>query len=154
MAYKALDVAEYIIWYENTQGRLTNNLRLAKQMYFLQVMFLAKQEKPCYNEKLIAWDFGPVVEEVYHEYLYYGCGVIPPDKFKNKINNREDEQLMNDMLDCMSKYSTSLQYKLLLNKTLGKMLIIALGIQTMKLVINQSQITIVVMEIKYEDTLS
>lgn len=40
MAYKALDVAEYIIWYENTQGRLTNNLRLAKQMYFLQGHFL------------------------------------------------------------------------------------------------------------------
>lgn len=107
MAYKALDVAEYIIWYENTQGRLTNNLRLAKQMYFLQVTFLANKKKPCYNEKLIAWDFGPVVEEVYNEYLYYGCGVIPPDKFKNKINNLEDEQLMNDMLDCMSKYSTS-----------------------------------------------
>lgn len=33
--------------------------------------------------------------------------MIPPDKFKNKINNLEDEQLMNDMLDCMSKYSTS-----------------------------------------------
>lgn len=107
MAYKALDVAEYIIWYENTQGRLTNNLRLAKQMYFLQVTFLANKKKPCYNEKLIAWDFGPVVEEVYNEYLYYGCGVISPDKFKNKINNLEDEQLMNDMLDCMSKYSTS-----------------------------------------------
>lgn len=107
MAYKALDVAEYIIWYENTQGRLTNNLRLAKQMYFLQVTFLANKKKPCYNEKLLAWDFGPVVEEVYYEYSYYGCGVIPPDKFKNKINNLEDEQLMNDMLDCMSKYSTS-----------------------------------------------
>lgn len=107
MAYKALDVAEYIIWYENTQGRLTNNLRLAKQMYFLQVIFLANKKKPCYNEKLIALDFGPVVEEAYNEYLYYGCGVIPPDKFKNKINNLEDEQLMNDMLDCMSKYSTS-----------------------------------------------
>ena len=79
MAYKALDVAEYIIWYENTQGRLTNNLRLAKQMYFLQVTFLANKKKPCYNEKLLAWDFGPVVEEVYHEYFYYGCGVIPPD---------------------------------------------------------------------------
>lgn len=107
MAYKALDVAEYIIWYENTQGRLTNNLRLAKQMYFLQVTFLANKKKPCYNEKLLAWDFGPVVEEVYHEYFYYGCGVIPPDKFKNKINNRKDEQLMNDMLDYLSKYSTS-----------------------------------------------
>lgn len=111
MAYKALDVAEYIIWYENTQGRLTNNLRLAKQMYFLQVTFLANKKKPCYNEKLIAWDFGPVVEEVYNEYLYYGCGVIPPDKFKNKINNLEDEQLMNDMLDCMSKYSTNKRVK-------------------------------------------
>lgn len=59
MAYKALDVAEYIIWYENTQGRLTNNLRLAKQMYFLQVTFLANKKKPCYNEKLLAWDFWP-----------------------------------------------------------------------------------------------
>lgn len=56
---------------------------------------------------MLAWDFGPVVEEVYHEYFYYGCGVIPPDKFKNKINNRKDEQLMNDMLDYLSKYSTS-----------------------------------------------
>ncbi len=69
--------------------------------------FLVNKKKLCYNEKLIAWDFGPVVEEVYHEYFYYGCGVIPPDKFKNKINNRKDEQLMNDMLDYLSGYSTS-----------------------------------------------
>lgn len=107
MTYKALDVAEYIIWYENTQGRVTNNLRLAKQLYYIQVNFLVKKGEPCFNEKLIAWDFGPVVEEVYHEYFYYGCGVIPPDKFKNKINNLEDEQLMNDMLDYLSGYSTS-----------------------------------------------
>lgn len=107
MSYKALDVAEYVIWYEHTRGRLTNNLRLAKQLYFIQVNFLVNKKEPCYNEKLTAWDFGPVVEEVYHEYFYYGCGVIPPDKFKNKISNREDEQLMNDMLDCMSKYSIS-----------------------------------------------
>ena len=107
MAYKALDVAEYIIWYENTRGRITNNLRLAKQLYFIQVNFLVNKKEPCYNEKLIAWDFGPVVEEVYREYKYYGFAMIPPDKFRNKINNREDESLMNDMLNCLAKYSTS-----------------------------------------------
>ena len=62
MAYKALDVAEYIIWYENTKGRLTNNLRLAKQMYFLQVTFLVNKKKPCYNEKLIAWDLAQLLK--------------------------------------------------------------------------------------------
>lgn len=107
MPYKALDVAEYIIWYENTQGRITNNLRLAKQLYYIQVNFLVNKGEPCFNERLIAWGFGPVVKEVYYEYRYYGGVVIPPRKFKNKINNWKDEQLMNEMLDYLSEYSTS-----------------------------------------------
>lgn len=113
MSYKALDVAEYVIWYEHTRGRLTNNLRLAKQLYFIQVNFLVNKKEPCYNEKLIAWDFGPVVEEVYREYKYYGFAMIPPDKFRNKINNRKDESLMSDMLNCLAKYSTSALVKII-----------------------------------------
>lgn len=107
MSYKALDVAEYVIWYEHTQGRLTNTLRLAKQLYFIQVNFLVNKKEPCYNERLIAWDFGPVVEEVYYRYKYYGFTAIPPDDFKNTINNSKDEKLINDMLDCLAKYSTT-----------------------------------------------
>ena len=107
MSYKALDVAEYIIWHEHTQGRLTNSLRLAKQLYFIQVNFLVNKKEPCFDEKLIAWDFGPVVEEVYYEYRYYGSAAIPPYDFKNTINNLKDEKLINDMLDCLAQYSTS-----------------------------------------------
>lgn len=75
--YKALDVAHYIISSCNGQGKGISNLKLQKILYFVQAEFLVSANKPCFEDRIEAWDFGPVVPNVYHQYKIYGSAIIP-----------------------------------------------------------------------------
>lgn len=44
------------------------NLKLQKLLYYVQGHCLTLFNKPAFNEKIIAWNYGPVVEEIYQEY--------------------------------------------------------------------------------------
>ena len=65
MTYQARDIAEYIIYREASQGRTVSNLRLQKLLYFVQAQFIVQKDAPCFTERMEAWDYGPVVPEVY-----------------------------------------------------------------------------------------
>ena len=45
-------------------------------MYFIQAEFIACYNTKLFNEDILAWDFGPVVPSVYHEYARYGSATI------------------------------------------------------------------------------
>ena len=79
MSYKVLDVCRHVINYSNEHDYGISNLKLQKVLYFIQAYFLTKKKDhtPCFDEKIEAWDFGPVVPEAYHEYKQYGSGDIP-----------------------------------------------------------------------------
>lgn len=79
MSYKVLDVCRHIINYSNKHDYGISNLKLQKVLYFIQAYFLItkKDHTPCFDEKIEAWDFGPVVLEAYNEYKQYGSGDIP-----------------------------------------------------------------------------
>ena len=36
-----------------------------------------QKNAPCFDDKIEAWNFGPVVPTAYHEYKQYGSGDIP-----------------------------------------------------------------------------
>ena len=109
MTYSALEVAKYIIHYEAQQGRTVSNLRLQKLLYFVQVQFIvnASDGQPCVKQRMEAWDFGPVVPEVYREYRYYGSAVIPYDGCELTSISNSDKKLIDAMLDHCAKFSTS-----------------------------------------------
>lgn len=75
--YKAMDVALYIINYLSSDNYSVSNLKLQKLLYFVQGFFLCIKNQPCFNEEIEAWDFGPVVPEVYHQYKFFGSNGIP-----------------------------------------------------------------------------
>ena len=79
MSYKVLDVCRHIINYSNKNDYGISNLKLQKVLYFIQAYFLItkKDHTPCFDEKIEAWNFGPVVLEAYTEYKQYGSGDIP-----------------------------------------------------------------------------
>ena len=75
--YSALVVARYIIKRCNELNRPISNLKLQKLLYFVQAEFLVGEGSACFPEEIEAWDFGPVVPEVYHRYKAYGSASIP-----------------------------------------------------------------------------
>ena len=72
MTYDALMVARYVINYSNEKGYSITNLKLQKILYFIQAIFLKFKGEKCFNDDIQAWDFGPVVPSVYHEFKKYG----------------------------------------------------------------------------------
>ena len=75
--YKAIDVARYIVNYANDNGMIISNLKLQKILYFVQLEFLLNKKTRCFEDDIEAWDFGPVVPSVYHEFKKYGASSIP-----------------------------------------------------------------------------
>ena len=77
--YNAQDIARFIINFSNNLNWDISNLRLQKLLYFIQVEFLMENEThtPCFYNEIKAWDYGPVIPEVYHEYKQYGRRSIP-----------------------------------------------------------------------------
>ena len=109
LGYSALDIAEYIIKYEDSKGHLMNNLKLQKILYFLQAEFVAKHNVALFKEELIAWDFGPVVEVVYYNYNLFGSATIflNPKRCRNEYIAESHRQIINSVLEYIRPYSTT-----------------------------------------------
>ena len=105
--YSVLDVAKYIIQYCKIQGYYISNLKLQKILYFVQAEFLVVSNRACFREEIEAWDFGPVVPEVYHEYKCFGSSRIIDNSFDYTNITKNDRTLIEGIVDECSKYSAS-----------------------------------------------
>lgn len=107
--YRALNVARYIIERCHLQNKTISNLKLQKILYFVQAEFLVSKNRPCFVERIEAWNFGPVVPEVYQQYKIFGSANIPViGRRVNSVSiSREDKNLINGIVDECSRYSAS-----------------------------------------------
>lgn len=106
--YDALNIAEYVIDYEHKQNRSISNLRLQKLLYFVQAQFWVTNKRACFNDKLEAWNLGPVVPSVYHKFKLFGSLNFPQSlvtEFRGISTG--DQRLINETLDKCAQYSTS-----------------------------------------------
>lgn len=73
MTYKAIDVAKYIINKCTIEQHPVSNLQLQKILYYIQKTFL-QSNLMAFDDDFEAWQFGPVIPDVY--YLYCGFGAL------------------------------------------------------------------------------
>jgi len=108
MMYSALAIAKHIIDYCNDNGINISNLKLQKILYFVQAEFLVSLGEPCFRSKIEAWDFGPVVPDVYHEYKFYGGASIPKSSpfYQEQIDNRH-QRLIDNIVRATADYSAA-----------------------------------------------
>lgn len=67
--YTALDLSKYIVSKCIEDGEPISNLQLQKILYYIQKTFLQRGLR-AFPDEIEAWQFGPVVPNVY----YYFCG--------------------------------------------------------------------------------
>ncbi len=111
MEYNAIDVAKYIVFYCIGKNYSISNLKLQKLLYFVQAYFLINLGRPCFFDTIEAWDFGPVVPNVYHTFKMYGGGQIPyfyADEYdiKDAISD-DDKKRIGVVVDSLAKYTAS-----------------------------------------------
>jgi uncharacterized phage-associated protein len=74
------DVANYFLAKSDPEiGDLISHLKLQKLTYYAQGFSLAILGTPIFQEKIEAWDHGPVVPELYHEFKKNGSNPIFTD---------------------------------------------------------------------------
>jgi uncharacterized phage-associated protein len=102
--YSALDVAEYCLYYCTKKEKPISNLQLQKILYYVQANFLVKLGVPCFRDAIVAWKYGPVVEDVYYYYRDNVADAISISSYDGGISE-EDKPLVNEVCDSKSKYN-------------------------------------------------
>ena len=85
--YSAIDIAKFIITFCTEINKPISNLHLQKILYYLQVHY-AKRGRRLFTDEIYAWQYGPVVPEIY--YLFAGYGA-------SKITNRYTTNIASDI---------------------------------------------------------
>ena len=76
-----------------------SHLKLQKILYFSQAAHLALKDNVLFEDKIEAWDFGPVVVNVYHKFK--GRGNLPIDKPTNQKYSQNIDEDTADFLEQM-----------------------------------------------------
>jgi uncharacterized phage-associated protein len=79
VSYDAVAVANYLVsrdLAEHDRKPTLTNMALQKILYFAEGRYLAGHDQPLFENPIEAWDYGPVVPDVYHAFKSYGSKPI------------------------------------------------------------------------------
>lgn len=96
MADKAINIAKYIINKCTIEQHPISNLQLQKILYYIQKSFL-QNNMVAFDDEIEAWQFGPVVPEVYYQYC--GFGSMPIRMNYTVILSGKDISLMDPIIE-------------------------------------------------------
>lgn len=101
------EVAEYFLTLiDEGVGDLISNLKLQKLVYYAQGLHLALYNKPLFNENIEAWQYGPVVPELYFHYKDFGSGAIPiPTSVDFDKYDSETKEFLNEVYAVYGQFS-------------------------------------------------
>lgn len=112
--YSALDIATYVINKSYEEGYPISNLKLQKILYFIQGYTLSIKDEACFSDRIEAWNYGPVVPNVYKKFKIFGANNIPSigrienDEVIDESNKNidiQDKIIIDAVLKLLRKYS-------------------------------------------------
>lgn len=90
MVYDGRAVANFVLDYCDGHGRKVTNLALQKIVYFCHVWSLIELDKPLVKHSFEAWQHGPVLQYLYHEFKT--CDAEPISFRARKINTQNGKR--------------------------------------------------------------
>ena len=95
--YTAIDLSKYIVMKCIKDSHPISNLQLQKILFYIQKEFLSKG-KMAFADDIEAWQFGPVVPDVY--YYFCGFGAMPISMMQGEYSIEEqDEVIVDDIIE-------------------------------------------------------
>ncbi len=125
MAYDAKAVANYFLVLADQQGMQLSSMKLQKLIYYAHGLCLSAYNRPLIDEAIEAWQYGPVVPSIYHEFKEFGSSPIrcrateaelhedgsielrTPSIYDNlnSVENQETKDLLDFTWEAYGKYS-------------------------------------------------
>lgn len=106
-AYNASIIANYFLFKAQSDNQeLLSNLKLQKLIYYAQGLYLAMKGIPLFNEQIKAWEYGPVVPELYRKYKEHKAEGIPADEsFKPESIDPETREFLDEIYSVFGQFS-------------------------------------------------
>ena len=95
--YKAMELSTYIVSKCIKEDCPSSNVQLQKILYYIQKAFLNRGDR-AFSDNIEAWQFGPVVPNVYDHYCGYGAMPISFSSIKYDVA-KEDKQLIDSIVE-------------------------------------------------------
>lgn len=95
--YTAIDLSKYIVSKCIDDSHPISNLQLQKILYYIQKDFLSRDDI-AFSDAIEAWQFGPVVPNVYYHYCGYGAMPISSTHERFAIEVK-DEDVINKIVE-------------------------------------------------------
>ncbi|EGR4059950.1 DUF4065 domain-containing protein [Vibrio cholerae] len=105
--YDAVEVAWKMLKVAKDKGIELSNLQLQKLVYIANGYMLGWKNKNLCTQPMEAWEYGPVIGDVYHTFKSNGKGVIPvnTDIVTALDNDNDAEYIISGVLDNYGKKS-------------------------------------------------
>lgn len=106
--FSAMEIANfYVQLVETIPGDSIDNLKLNKILYYAQGWSLALFDRPLFEDKIEAWEYGPVIPEVYRAYKVCGRRSIedPENSFDESILSTDELNLLIDVYTNYGQYT-------------------------------------------------
>lgn len=96
--FSALDIAKYVLKRQEEYPMGISNLKLQKLLYYIQAYHLVFTGNPIFEDAIEAWEYGPVVPDVYKYYKSYGFDLLPVPPDKIQIDNVDSIGVISSVL--------------------------------------------------------
>lgn len=106
---KALEAARYLIYLSGVDelSRGITPLKLQKLLYYGQGFSFIWDKKPLFEDEIQAWQYGPVVPEVYDYFKKYKSSFIPLSEGDYSVGTEEERETLHSIWDEYKDYSAS-----------------------------------------------
>ena len=85
-------VANYLLYLARIDERWFTPLHVLKLVYYCQGWAFARLDTKLFRQDIQAWQYGPVVRDVYNEVRIYVDGPVSKDIKANRVNFSGEEQ--------------------------------------------------------------
>lgn len=104
----ALYISKYLIHKaaEEVGGELLSNMKLQKLLYYTQGFYYAKYQEKLFEDKIHAWQYGPVVASVYHDYKRFGSNGISLGAYPDRWRLTEKQiEMIDEVYEVFNQFS-------------------------------------------------
>ena len=105
MAYDARQIANWFVERSAKDGQTLSIMSLLKLTYVAHGWHLEMRKQPLFFNDVQAWQYGPVIPDVYHSYRRQGVNVTQPFPVSGAALNAEDETLLEQVWGIYGKMS-------------------------------------------------
>lgn len=105
--FNSLDVASEFLRLANSNNKTLTSMQINKLVYIAHGFFVGNTGNPLIDEPVQAWQYGPVIKSLYHEFKQFGRSVINPSGYiKNPSHLSADAKgLIKKVYDIYKDYS-------------------------------------------------